>query len=176
MPFPNLALDCLSLLWAHPLLIPSYFTLASIVLLVLHVALSFGPLKRLLERVFGTVEEESPASESSPSATQTSLVSAVKDHVEASGGSTIFSLQVLRLVLVLALLGLSIFSFVQEEEQQRVVNNGLGTLGKHWGEKRRPKHRYGGGSLSDREWLDLALSLTYVRITLPYCLIVFTLS
>jgi hypothetical protein len=153
-----------SLLWAHPLLIPSYFTLASILLLVLHVALSFGPLKRLLDRISGTVEEESPASESSPSATQTSLVSAVKEHVEASGGSIIFSLQVLRLVLVLALLGLSIFSFVQEEEgQQRVVNDGLGTLGKHWGEKRRQKRRYGGGSLSDREWLDLALSLTYVR-------------
>ncbi|KAH9952289.1 hypothetical protein BGW80DRAFT_1430860 [Lactifluus volemus] len=151
------------LLWAHPLLIPSYFTLASILLLVLHVALSFGPLKRLLDRISGTVEEESPASEPSPSATQTSLVSAVKEHVEASGGSIIFSLQVLRLVLVLALLGLSIFSFVQEEEgQQRVVNDGLGTLGKHWGEKRRQKRRYGGGSLSDREWLDLALSLTYV--------------
>jgi hypothetical protein len=160
----------LSLLWAHPLLIPSYLTLASIVLLVLHVALSFGPLKRLLERIFGTVEEESAASESSPSATQTSLVSAVKEHVEALGGSIIFSLQVFRLVLILALLGLSIFSFVQEEEQQRVVNNGLGTLGKHWGKKRRQKHRHGSGSLSDREWLDLALSLTYVRGTWPYCL------
>jgi hypothetical protein len=148
-------------LWAHSLLIPSYFALASISLLILHVALSSGPLKRLRARIFGSVEDESSSLEyTRASNTRTGLVSAVKDHVGISGGPIIFSLQVLRLILVLTLLSLSIFSFVQEEEQ-RIFGFDLGALGKRQGRKGKQKHRYG-GPLSDREWLDLASSLTYV--------------
>jgi hypothetical protein len=98
---------------------------------------------------------------SQTNASTTGLVSAVKGHVEISGGSIIFSFQVFRLILVLTLLSLSVFSFVQEEEQ-RIVGFGLNALGKRQGKKGKQKHRYG-GPLSDREWLDLASSLTYVR-------------
>ncbi|KAI0248983.1 hypothetical protein BJV78DRAFT_1276336 [Lactifluus subvellereus] len=148
-------------LWAHPLLIPSYFALASIIVLILQVAFSFGPLKRLRAGIFATVEDAGTADESRTSSTRTGLVSAVKDHVETSGGPIIFLFQISRLVLVLTLLSLSIFSFVQEEEQH-TVDFGLDALSKHWGKKHKHKHRHGGDSLSEREWLDLALSLTYL--------------
>jgi hypothetical protein len=84
--------------------------------------------------------------------------------VARAGGSIIFVFHFSRLVLVLSLLVLSIFSFLQEEGL-RAANSGPGTLNKHWGKWRKPKHRNGGGgggSLSKREWLDLAACLNYV--------------
>src|SRR6266851_4681986 len=54
---------------------------------------------------------------SPPVEAATALVSAVKDHVERSGGSTIFLFQLARLVLTL--LGLPIFCFLREEEEQQ---------------------------------------------------------
>jgi hypothetical protein len=83
--------------------------------------------------------------------------------VERSGGSTIFVFHLSRLVLVLSLLVLSIFCFLQEEVLHS-ADSGLGPLNKHWGRRRTPKHRKGGGgsSFSKREWLDLAACLNYV--------------
>jgi hypothetical protein len=92
----------------------------------------------------------------------------VKDHVKRSGGSTIFVFHLLRLVLVLSLLVLSIFCFLQEEILHS-ADSGLGPLNKHWGKWRNPKHRNGGGgggSFSKREWLDLAACLNYVSLSL----------
>ncbi len=92
-------------------------------------------------------------------ATQSGIVSAVKDHVEKSGGSTVFLFQLSRLVVVLTLLGLEISSFVQEDEQPHA------SISKKWGKKHKGKHhRQGGGdALTKREWIDLTLCLTYVR-------------
>jgi hypothetical protein len=100
----------------------------------------------------------------------------VKDHVGKLGGSTVFFLQLVRLIVVLTLLGLSIFSFLRDEEQDSVQlggEAGLGALGKHRGGKeRKHKHRDGGESLlSEHEWLDLAISLTYVCPQLTFCLV-----
>jgi hypothetical protein len=67
------------------------------------------------------------------------------DHVKRSGGSAIFLFQLfqlLRLVLVLALLGLSLFSFLRDEVRQHSVIN-------LWG-KKKDKHKRG-GELSERE-------------------------
>ena len=114
--------------WTCPLLIPSYFALASVVVLILQPLFSSGPVKRLwLHAPIGAaVEDESEgagASESSvvvaggsSDGTRTGLVSAIN---ERSGGSTIFLFQFARLVLVLALLDLSIFCFLGEEEEQQ---------------------------------------------------------
>ncbi|KAH9059058.1 P-loop containing nucleoside triphosphate hydrolase protein [Lactarius vividus] len=150
-----------SSLWTHPLLIPSYLALFSIVVLVAQAIYSSGPVRRLRG-------EDAPAaanrgeSGANASATRTGFVSAVKDHVEKSGGSIIFLFQVLRLLVVLTLLSLAIFSFVREEGQQHVSPSSvLSALSKHWGKKHKGKHRYGGGSLTKREWLDLTLCLTY---------------
>lgn len=159
-------------LWTRPLLIPSYFVLASIVVLVVQAVTSSELFKQLRAHIFGTVENEdegASADESSAdSSTRTGLVSAVIDHVERSGGSAIFLFQFLHLVLVLALLGLSIYSFIREEEQQQsVVNSGLPedtllSAGKHGRKKHKNKQRQGGDTLSEREWIDLAFCLNYV--------------
>jgi hypothetical protein len=151
-----------SSLWTHPLLIPSYFALLSIVILVAQAVLSSGPVRKFCGK---DAPQAAPSSESgaTASATGTGFVSAVKDHVRISGGSVIFFFQVTRLVAVLTLLSLEIFSFVQEEAQDHASPSSvISTLSK-WGKKRKGKHRYG-GSLTKREWLDLTLCLTYVRL------------
>ena len=153
-------------LWTHPLLIPSYAILASILVLFLQLILSSGPIKALRARTSASTENTGTAGEHSADSTRTGLVSAVKEHVKRSGGTTIFVYNLSRLVVVLSLLFLSIFSFLREEEhhQQHLIGSGLSvhSLGKHRGKKRKHKHRDGGDSFSEREWLDLALCLTYV--------------
>ncbi|KAH8986970.1 hypothetical protein EDB86DRAFT_3211871 [Lactarius hatsudake] len=102
-------------LWAHPLLIPPYFALISIVALFLRATFSSFPVLRLRAHVVALV----PTSESSidTRGTRASFVLVVKDHVERSGGPIIFLFHVARLILVFTLLGLSILSFPQEEAQ-----------------------------------------------------------
>lgn len=151
-----------SSLWTHPLLIPFYFALLSIVVLVFQAILSSSPVRRLRGK-----DEPAAGSESgvTVSATGTGFISAVRDHVKTSGGSIIYLFQVTRLVVVLALLSLAIFSFVQDENQDHASpSSALSAFRKHWGKKRKSKHRYGGGSLTKREWLDLTLCLTYVSL------------
>ena len=160
-------------LWTRTLLIPSYFVLASIIVLVVQAVTSSELFKQFRAHIFGTVEnEEEGAGADEPSAdssTRTGLVSAFTDHVEKSGGSAIFLLQFLRLVLALALLGLSIYSFIREEEQEQSgVKSGLPVDtqmrgGKHGRKKHKHKHRPDGDTLSEREWIDLAFCLNYVR-------------
>ena len=150
-------------LWIHPLLIPSYAALASILVLVLQIIFSYGPIKAVRARISASTEDTSTSGEYSASSTRTGLLSAVKDHVVRSGGSVIFVFHLLRLVLVLSLLVLSIFCFLQDEGLH-AADSGLGPLNKHWGKWRKPKHRNrgGGSSFSKREWLDLAACLNYV--------------
>ena len=120
---------------------------------------SSGPVRRLrgLDASVAATQGESGLA---TTATQTSFVSAVKDHVEKSGGLIILLFGLARLVIVLILLGLAIFSFVQEDV---TPSSAVDALGKCWDMKRKGKHRYSGGSLTKREWLDLTLCLTYVR-------------
>ncbi|KAH9056241.1 hypothetical protein EDB87DRAFT_1676120 [Lactarius vividus] len=132
-------------LWTHPLLIPSYLALLSIVVLLAQAIFSSGPVQRLRDEDAPVIAIHGESGVTA-SATRTGFVSAVKDHVEKSGGSVIFFFQVLRLVVVLTLLGLAIFSFVQEEGQRHVSLI----------------HHYSSGSLTKREWLDLTLCLTYL--------------
>ncbi|KAH8986098.1 hypothetical protein EDB92DRAFT_1818411 [Lactarius akahatsu] len=147
--------------WTHPLLIPSYLALRSIVVLLAQAIFSSGSVRRLRG-------EDAPAiaarSESGVTAgtTQGGFVSVVKDHVEKTGGSIIFLFQFLRLIVVLTLLGLAIFSVVQEKGQQHVSPSSAVSALNHWGRRHERKHRNGGGSLTEREWLDLTLCLTYV--------------
>ena len=105
-------------MWSHPLLIPSYLALLSIVVLVAQVIVSSDPIRRL--RGKDAPAAASAESGATVSATRAGFVSAVKNHVNTSGGSIIFVFQVSRLLVVLTLLGLAIFSFVQEEGQQHV--------------------------------------------------------
>ncbi|KAH9166805.1 hypothetical protein EDB89DRAFT_2245995 [Lactarius sanguifluus] len=144
--------------WTHPLLILSYLALLSIVVLLAQAIFSSGPVR-------GLRGEDAPViatrgeSRVSASATRGGFLSAVKDHVEKSGGSIIFLFQVLRLLVVLTLLGLAIFSSVQEEGQQHASSSAVNALN---GRRHEGKHRDGGRSLTKREWLDLTLCLTYL--------------
>ena len=154
----NLRLVCSSL-WNHPLLIPSYCALLSIVILITQIIFSSGPVRRFR----GVVTPEATRGESDVAAgtTRTGFVSAVKDHVKKSGGSIIFLFQVSRLVVVFTLLSLAIFSFVQEEGREHVSPSSVvNSLGTRRGKKHKVKYH---GSLTKREWLDLMLCLTYVR-------------
>ena len=119
--------------------------LLSSVVLVAQVIVSSDPIRKLRGK-------DAPAAASAESgvtvsATRAGFVSAVKNHVKTSGGSIIFVFQVSRLLVVLTLLGLAIFSFVQEEGQQHVSpSSSVSALSKHWSKKRRDKRHYGGGS------------------------------
>lgn len=146
-------------LWAHPLLIPSYLALLSIIVLVAQAIFLSGSVRRLCgkEEPVAALDGESGVAVSA-TRTRTGFVSAVKDHVETSGGYIIFLFRVSRLLVVLILLGLAIFSFVQERGQQHVSPSpALGVLSK--------MQAHYGVSLTKREWLNLTLSLTYVRYT-----------
>ncbi|KAH9166801.1 hypothetical protein EDB89DRAFT_2245991 [Lactarius sanguifluus] len=145
--------------WIHPLLIPSYLALLSILVLSVQTIFSSGPVRRLRG-------EDAPAaltrgeSGVTASATRTGFVSAVKGHVEKSGGSIIFAFQVSRLVIVLTLLGLAMFRFVQEEGQQHVSpSSSVSALN---GRRQEGKYRHSGSSLTRCGWLDLTLCLTYL--------------
>ncbi|KAH8978585.1 hypothetical protein EDB92DRAFT_2119177 [Lactarius akahatsu] len=153
-----------SSLWTHPLLIPSYLALLSIVVLVTQAVYSSGPVRRLRGEDAATAANRGESgANASATPSRTGFVSTVKDHVEKSGGSIIFLFQVLRFLVVLTLFSLAIFSFVQEEGQQHVSSSSVvSALSKHWGKKHKGKHRHGGGSLTKREWLDLTLCLTHL--------------
>ena len=152
-----------SSLLTHPLLIPSYFALGSIFIFIAQANFSSGPVPRLRGEDPTAAATQDSDESSVETATQPGFVSAIKGYVEASGGSTIFLFQVSRLVVVLALLCLAIYNFLQEEGQQRVSpSSAVGALIKHWGKMSKGKH-YCGGSLTEREWLDLTLCLSYVR-------------
>ena len=84
--------------------------------------------------------------------------------MEKSGGLIHFLFQALRLLVVFTLLGLAIFSFVQEEGRQHdSPSSAVNALNTRWGKIRKGKRRYSGRSLTKREWLDLTHCLTYVR-------------
>ncbi|KAH8997804.1 hypothetical protein EDB86DRAFT_2828663 [Lactarius hatsudake] len=147
--------------WTHPLLIPSYLALFSIVVLLTQAIFSSGPVRRLRDEDAPVIAARGESGVTA-SVTREGFVSAVKDHVEKSGGSIILLFQVLRLVIVLTLLGLAIFSSVQEEGQQHISPSSAVSALDHWGRRHEGKHRYGGRSLTEREWLDLTLCLTYL--------------
>ncbi|KAH9028054.1 hypothetical protein EDB83DRAFT_2526416 [Lactarius deliciosus] len=145
--------------WTHPLLIPSYLALLSITVLLAQAVFSSGPVRRFRgeDAPVAATCAESGVDES---ATRTGFVSAVKDHVEKSGGSIIFIFHVLRLVVVLTLFGLAIFSFVQGEGQQHISPSSAASALNGRGHK--GKYRSGRSSFTKREWLDLILCLTYM--------------
>ncbi|KAF8265084.1 hypothetical protein EI94DRAFT_1736769, partial [Lactarius quietus] len=112
-----------------PVTHPIYLALLSIVVLVAQAILSSGPVRRLRGKDAPSAAAGGDSGVTA-SATGTGFVSAVKDHVEISGGSTIFLFQVARLIVI--------FSFVQDEGQQRV--SPVSAFSKHWGKKRKGKH------------------------------------
>lgn len=82
----------------------------------------------------------------------------LRHHTNSLGGLEIFIYRILRLLSVFALVAFSAATFVLDDEEAPSTNTTR--KGKHWGKKH--KHHRGGNTLTYWEWLDLAVSITYV--------------
>ncbi|KAI4529011.1 P-loop containing nucleoside triphosphate hydrolase protein [Schizophyllum commune Loenen D] len=152
--------------WTDPRIIPAYVALASAVLLVLHAIVASRPAQRMWARL-RNVEFEEPVEE--PLTVQpASFWSEFKLHVASHGGWTIYAFKVARLIGTLVLLGLSIASFFIDEARRvgtTDLEDEVDVLGKgKWGKKH--KHRKQHAHFTKREWLELAMSMTYLYTVL----------
>jgi hypothetical protein len=80
----------------------------------------------------------------------------LRHHAKSLGGVDIFVYRIIRLLSVFTLVGLSAATFVLDE----TPSTHTATRGKHWGKKH--KHHRGGSTFTYWEWLDFAVSITYV--------------
>ncbi|KAI0068087.1 hypothetical protein BV25DRAFT_1834393 [Artomyces pyxidatus] len=144
-------------IWLHPFLFPAYVAAASALILTVRVLFSFGPLKKLREHFWSSEEEVEWPIDSDT--TRTGLISAVRAHVNKFGGSTIYLFKLTRLLSVLTLLGLSIATFLQDEEGHAQPPS---SLSKHWGKKHKHHKNHDDSQFTKHEWLDLALCMTYL--------------
>ncbi|KAH6916785.1 ATP-binding cassette transporter [Coprinopsis sp. MPI-PUGE-AT-0042] len=147
-----------SKIWHNSMVIPSYVALASTVVLVLHVILASSRARKLWARITRreVVQENSADEPVFAHRNETDITNDFAEHVAQHGGFTIFSFRVLRLLSCLVLLGLSVYTAIKDEDS---ITNAFGKKGKgKHGRKHRDKdHR----QLSDKEWADLLLTMTY---------------
>lgn len=142
-------------------MIPAYVAVASALVLIIHLVLSSGPLKRLIHH-YGSSEDDSVQEETSRTTSlHTSLLSAAREHVAELGGPVIFAFRAVRALAVLALCGLSIAIFVLDEEGNLNTKD-FEAFSKSWGKKHK-KSRTGVVTFTKHEWLEFVMCLTYVR-------------
>ncbi|KAI0052966.1 hypothetical protein FA95DRAFT_1579668 [Auriscalpium vulgare] len=127
----------------HPLVFPAYVAAASALTWAIGPLFSFGPLKKL-----AATPTEAPSAD----ATGAGRGYRVKSHVKQSGGNTIFVFKSVRLLTVLAILGLQVASLVQDEEHRAGMS-------KHWGKKDMHPEHVGD---TKPEWINFILSMTYL--------------
>ncbi|KAH7922933.1 hypothetical protein BV22DRAFT_1197033 [Leucogyrophana mollusca] len=151
--------------WLSSLMIPAYFAGASAVLLILHLILLSSPVQNTWARVVRRSEDLQPATppETGANLYAGGFFSDAKAFVSQHGGPIIYGYKVARFVGCLALLGLSLATFILEEREEHT----LGVLGKHWGGKR-PKHRASDDQplFSRAEWHQFALCMASVYASL----------
>lgn len=143
-------------------MIPTYASMLSLLVLVLHVVVLASPLRRLLLKRTDPDNEGASVNAEEPGM-PTSLAAEVRKHVSELGGSTVFLYLSLRFLGSLLLLGLSVASLVSTEAgRQAHAGSGEGlfsTLGK-WGKKHRRRHR--GEAFTMHEWLQVAMCMTFL--------------
>ncbi|KAF5375212.1 hypothetical protein D9758_000001 [Tetrapyrgos nigripes] len=166
---PQVVLDASDTAWSlrkdsapvytNTILIPLYCAAISVVALLLHIVFVSKPVQRW----FGKNSDESEPQAAIP--LHASLVGEVREHIKEHGGLVIFSYMLARLAGSLVLLGLSITSLVIDEVKRSGPQDqdDASIMGK-WGRKH-PRHRYG-AHFSKREWLEAAMSLTYLYTSL----------
>jgi hypothetical protein len=151
------------------LALPGYLSVASAILLVVHLTLSSNAFKRLQSRVFRRPPffdlDNSP--DSRPDINADNVSAEFRAHVAHHGGAVIFSYKVARLVGCLALLGFSIYSFALDIDV--VSSQGIGSGGK-WGKNHKRKKQQG-YNLSVKEWLELSMCMNYVCSTHFKCVL-----
>ncbi|EIM92492.1 uncharacterized protein STEHIDRAFT_127305 [Stereum hirsutum FP-91666 SS1] len=151
-------------IWTHTLMIPAYVAVASALVLIIHLVLSSGPLKRLIHQ-YGSSEDDSVQEETSRTTSlHTSLLSAAREHVAELGGPVIFAFRAVRALAVLALCGLSIAIFVLDEEGNLNTKD-FEAFSKSWGKKHK-KSRTGVVTFTKHEWLEFVMCLTYFYASL----------
>ncbi|KAF9066068.1 hypothetical protein BDP27DRAFT_1424214 [Rhodocollybia butyracea] len=149
--------------FTSPLIIPLYFSAASILVLLLHVIGSFKTTQKLLRRPV-TITEEPIARPQSES-----ILQDIKGHIRAHGGFRMYAYMITRLIGTLALLGLSISTLLLDElervgsQELSVEDDVVNELGK-WG-KKHPKKKHG-YRFSRHEWLEAAMCLTFLYTSL----------
>ncbi|TFK76776.1 hypothetical protein BDN72DRAFT_873327 [Pluteus cervinus] len=111
-------------IWRDTLMIPTYFMGLSVLVLLANVIASSRPYRSLHARIFGVEElDDEDSTEDATSTTTTSISSEIRLHVAHQGGIVIFAYKILKLLGCLALLGLSIFTAIEDE---LYPSNGLG--------------------------------------------------
>ncbi|KAH6916771.1 ATP-binding cassette transporter [Coprinopsis sp. MPI-PUGE-AT-0042] len=145
-----------SKIWYNSTAIPSYVALASTVVLVLHVIVASSRARTLWARITRreVVQESRTDEPVFVHRNETDITNDFAEHVAQHGGFTIFSFQVLRLLSCIVLLGLSVYTAIKDEDS---IVHIFGKKGKHGRKHRDKDHR----QLSDKEWADLLLTMTY---------------
>ncbi|KIK71390.1 hypothetical protein GYMLUDRAFT_254610 [Collybiopsis luxurians FD-317 M1] len=153
-------------IFTSTLIIPLYFAAASVLVFLVHIIADTSSARKLFRRQQSINAEEPVWNYAQPE----NLVQEVKIHVAEHGGPVIYMYMIFRLLGSLTLLGLSITSLVFDEIERVGTQEELGgaedtfeTLGK-WG-KKHPKNKYG-THFSKREWLEAAMSLTFLYTSL----------
>ncbi|KAH7918845.1 hypothetical protein BV22DRAFT_1100101 [Leucogyrophana mollusca] len=150
--------------WLSSLMIPAYIAGVSTVVLTLHLILLSSPAQNIWARVVR--RSDGPQSATSPETGADIYAGGLSDakaFVSQHGGPIIFGYKVARFVGCLALLGLSLATFLLEEREEHT----LGALDKHWGDKR-PKHCASDDQplFSRAEWHQFALCMASVYASL----------
>ncbi|KZP16764.1 P-loop containing nucleoside triphosphate hydrolase protein [Athelia psychrophila] len=146
-------------IWHDSLLVPAYISAASAALLIIHVIHLSKPAKRLYALIvpnlsLGTTELSGPELEQGIQ--PATFFGQVRAHIAIHGGGVIYTYKVVRLIGCLALLGLSIATFILEETGQ--IHFMYNITGK-WG-KKHPKRNKKHAGFTNAEWVQVALCVT----------------
>ncbi|KAG8908974.1 hypothetical protein FRB99_000077 [Tulasnella sp. 403] len=144
-------------------LLPFYFTLLSILLLLIHTLTLLPPIKRLLR----TPKDRSATADAPPVVIVPSTFKGeVKEHIDRRGGLGVFVGNLLRLVVCLALLGLTVYAAIEAPgpEKKGMSDEGIQAQGglKKKGKKKHRNRRPGEEWFSLEEWVEIAQCGVYL--------------
>ena len=145
-------------IWKDSLILPPLLAAISILI----VAIRYISTRKFVKKVWARftknpIEEEEEPLEPTVVTDHIGFLADLRHQVKSLGGVYIFAFRVLRLLSIFTLVGLSVATFILDEE---APSSHTTTRGRHQG--RRHGHHRGGNTLTYSEWLDLAVSITYV--------------
>ncbi|PBK77153.1 hypothetical protein ARMSODRAFT_949046 [Armillaria solidipes] len=145
-------------IYTDNLIVPAYVAAASAALLILHILLSWTPVRRFISRSQKNKKFPDNNRELQPTTQSFGILAEVREHVALHGGPTIFFYMVFRFLSSLALLGLSAASLVLDERDR--IHDNVGLYGK-WGKKHKGKKEHS-RAFTNEEWLEASLCLTFL--------------
>ena len=154
----------MSSIWEDSLILPPLFAAVSLLIIVVRYIFARKFVKKVWAHFTKKPTEEDESPEPNVVTDPSGFFVELHRHAKSLGGVDIFIYRILRLLSVFTLVGFSAATFVLDEASPTHITN----RGKHWGKKHK-QHR-GGNTLTYWEWLDLAVSITYVsyqRTTIP---------